>query len=270
MECIVKKGSIYYESFGEGTPIIILHSMGTDHQSMKPWIEPIFKSSVGFQRIYVDLPAHGRSSIDKSVKSSDDMLLNLLDFIDKVIPSQDFLLIGFSFGGYLAQGIMHYKQERVKGICLLAPPIHLKDRKLPRKVILEADMDLLNQLDIDKRTAFETLFVFQNQKNFDRFLEEIQPGRLLANRTFLASNWRENGYLLSEEPFSNVLTLSQPALFILGKQDSICGYSDHLVLLEKFLNSSFVVLDQAGHMMQIERRTLVQALLTDWISRCNT
>lgn len=54
MNCIVTKGNINYEVFGSGFPIIIMHSMGTDHRSMIPWIEPIFESLQGFQRIYID------------------------------------------------------------------------------------------------------------------------------------------------------------------------------------------------------------------------
>jgi len=105
MQIKVAKGSINYERFGRGFPILILHSMGTDHRSMKPWLEPIFSQLQGVQRIYIDLPAHGKSCIDDSLRSSDDMLLNLLDFIDQLFPDQGFSLVGFSFGGYLAQGI---------------------------------------------------------------------------------------------------------------------------------------------------------------------
>lgn len=48
MSCVVTKTSINYEIFGSGFSIIIKHSMGTDHRSMMPWIEPIFESLQGF------------------------------------------------------------------------------------------------------------------------------------------------------------------------------------------------------------------------------
>lgn len=270
MNCLVSKGSIHYEVVGTGFPLLILHSMGTDHRSMKAWIEPIFHDIQGFQRIYIDLPAHGLSLIDKELSSSDDMLLNILDFIDKTIPNQEFSLIGFSFGGYLAQGILHKRRESVKSICLLAPALHLKQRNLPNKVVDIKDQDLLNELDSDIRLAFETLMNVQNKENLEYFLNEIQPGRILANRDFLMSNWRENGYYLTEEPFNDVDLLSQPALIILGKQDSICGYKDHYFLVDKFSNATFVILDKAGHMLQIEKREMVQELMKDWLIRINS
>ncbi|KAA0770902.1 alpha/beta hydrolase [Bacillus sp. AR2-1] len=269
MECLVAKGSIYYETVGNGFPILIMHSMGTDHKSMKAWIEPIFDEIQGFQRIYIDLPAHGRSLIDEDFNSSDDMLLNILDFINIKIPNQIFSLIGFSFGGYLAQGILHHRHKNVKSICLLATALHLKERDLPEKIVVTKDEDALKELDADIRMAFETLMNYQNKENLKYFLNEIQPGRLLANKNFLMSNWRETGYFLSEEPLNNVGTLTQPALIILGKQDSICGYKDHFFLIEKFQNGTFSILDGAGHMLQIEKRKIVQGLIEAWLIRSN-
>lgn len=267
MGCNVSKGTIHYQTVGEGFPLLILHAMGTDHRSMMGWFEPVFDKAEGFQRVYIDLPAHGRSDIDEIVNSTDDMLDILLDFIDEIFSEREFSLIGSSFGGYLAQGILHKKREQVKGVCLLAPALHFKERTVPERVVLEKDEELLGTLEPDIRTAFETLFVYQNEANLAAFLKEIQPGRLLANREFLASDWKAKRYYLAEEPFHDVETLPQSALFILGKQDYICGYKDHLFLMDKFPDSTFVVLDEAGHMLQIEKRDVVQTLVIDWLMR---
>ncbi|WP_226645235.1 alpha/beta fold hydrolase [Mesobacillus subterraneus] len=266
MNCKVRKGTIHYEVIGEGFPLLVLHAMGTDHRSMKGWLEPVFNKVEGFQRVYIDVPAHGRSAIDDRVKSTDDLLGNLLDFIDDTFGEREFSLVGASFGGYLAQGIFHNRRSQVKGICLLAPALHLKKRDVPERVILDRDEDLLSSLDPDIRAAFETLFIYQNEATLAAFMKEIQPGRTLANREFLASDWKANRYYLTEEPFHDVQTLQNPALIILGKQDYICGYKDHLFLLDKFPNSTMAVLDRAGHMLQIEKREVVQALMSDWLN----
>ncbi|MEH7302332.1 alpha/beta fold hydrolase [Neobacillus drentensis] len=271
MKCMVTKGCINYEISGCGFPILILHSMGTDYRSMKAWLEPVFYDIEGFQRIYIDIPAHGQSLIDDHFASSDDMLLNILDFIDRIIPNQEFSLIGFSYGGYLAQGILHQRRNLVKSICLLATALHLKEKRiLPEKVVQDQDMGAIMGLDSDIRLAFETLMNIQNKENLEIFLREIQPGRFLANRNFLLSNWREKGYYFSEEPLQDADMVSLPALLILGKQDSICGYKDHFNLFEKFSHATFAVLDQAGHMLHIEKREIVQGLIKDWLSRSNS
>ena len=265
MDSKVRKGNIHFEVMGEGFPLLILHAMGTDHRSMKGWLEPVLNKVEGFQRIYIDLPAHGGSEIDDSVKSTDDLLSNLLDFIDDILGEKEFSLIGASFGGYLAQGIFHNRRSQVKGICLLAPALHLKERDVPERVVLERDEELLLTLDPDIRAAFETLFIYQNEASLAAFMKEIQPGRLLANREFLASDWKAKRYYMTDEPFHDVKTLPNSALFILGKQDYICGYKDHFFLLDKFPNSTMAVLDRTGHMLQIEKRELVQTLFEDWL-----
>lgn len=269
MEYKVRKGTIFYESIGEGFPIIFLHSMGTDHRSMKAWAEPIFENMKDFKRIYVDIPAHGLSNIEASLQSTDDILSNILEFIDELFPYEGFLLVGHSYGGYLAQGIMHHRLDRVKGICLIASALHVKDRTLPEKVVFEKDDQLLDELEHDIRTAFETLMVIQNKQKFEVFIEEIQPGRLLANRDFLNSNWREKGYYLKEKPFSKLSRISQPALIIAGKQDAICGYKDYLFFLDLFTNSSLAVLEGAGHLIPIDKRETVQLLIKDWLEQIN-
>jgi pimeloyl-ACP methyl ester carboxylesterase len=267
MNCSVAKGSIHYQVVGEGFPILFLHAMGTDHRSMKAWSEPVFSRINGIQRIYIDLPAHGRSLITDDFHSSDDMLLNILDFVDQTLFNQDFSVIGSSYGGYIAQGILHHRRANVKSIALLAPAIHQKKRTLPNKVTIKVEDLSLHMLSPDVKHAFKTLMTYQSIENLERFIEEIQPGRELANREFLTSNWREHGYYLESDPFCDAETLSQPALILLGKQDSICGYKDHFFLVDKFPHSTFVILDQAGHMLQIEQREIVQELVKEWVQR---
>ncbi|TXC93028.1 alpha/beta hydrolase [Metabacillus litoralis] len=267
MNCLVTKGRIHYAIEGTGFPIVIMHSMGTDHRSMKSWLEPIFEKNEGFQRIYIDLPAHGHSLVNEDFKSSDDMLSNIIEFIDKILPNKIFSLIGFSYGGYMAQGVLHHKRHEVKSICLLATALHFETRNLPNKIIITKDTKLLDELDDDSKRAFETLMIYQDREKYHTFLDEIQPGRLLANRDFLLSKWRENGYFFSEEPFAGMEELSQPASIIVGKQDAICGYKDHLILLEKFPYATYAVLDQAGHMLHIDQREIVQGLIKNWLGR---
>jgi len=35
MECIIRDIPLFYESYGTGTPIILLHGYGSDHRLMK-------------------------------------------------------------------------------------------------------------------------------------------------------------------------------------------------------------------------------------------
>ncbi|WP_433750825.1 alpha/beta fold hydrolase [Falsibacillus pallidus] len=267
MNCHVQKGSIYYEIAGEGFPLLILHAMGTDHRSMKAWMEPIFEQLSGFQRVYIDLPAHGKSTITDTFRSTDDSVQNLLDFVNQTFDQKSFALVGSSYGGYLAQGIMHSLPDRAKGICLLAPAVHKRKFPAPEKVFLEREDEWSEGVDEDIKAAMETLMIRLTKKNLTHFLDEIQPGRELANREFLLSDWRKEGYFLREEPFSTQALWTQPALFLLGEKDAVAGWKNQLQLIDKFPNATYALLEDAGHMLQIDKRELVQSLVEDWLVR---
>ena len=46
------------------------------------------------------------------------MLDVVVDFIDAILPEQRFLLVGVSYGGYLARGVMLRKFDLVEGMAL--------------------------------------------------------------------------------------------------------------------------------------------------------
>jgi pimeloyl-ACP methyl ester carboxylesterase len=54
---------------------------------------------------------------------------------------------------------------------------------------------------------------------------------------------------------------------IMGRQDSAVGYRDHWQLIENFPRASFVILDKAGHNLQIEQEKLFRELVKEWLSR---
>jgi pimeloyl-ACP methyl ester carboxylesterase len=57
--CKVSKAELYYEEFGAGKPIIMIHGYSPDHRLMTGCMEPIFNTREGWRRIYIDLPGMG-------------------------------------------------------------------------------------------------------------------------------------------------------------------------------------------------------------------
>ena len=120
---------VYYEEFGEGKPILIIHGLACNIELMKGCIEPIFKKVNGYKRIYIDLLGMGKSNnCSLEYASSDKILEMLLSFIKEKID-KEFLLIGESYGGYLSRGIISKCYKSVKGLMLLCSMIIPDDSK---------------------------------------------------------------------------------------------------------------------------------------------
>jgi pimeloyl-ACP methyl ester carboxylesterase len=268
MKCNVRNVEVNYEVYGEGKPIIMLHGYAVDHRLMKGCMEPVFDNRDEYKRIYIDLPGMGKTKGEDWIVSSDVMLDIVIEFINKIIPNENFLLAGESYGGYLARGIVYKITNRVDGLLLLCPAIipDFKKRDVPKHIILKKDDNLLSKLDPYEAEMFNSIQVVQSEKVWNRYRDEISSGIKLADNNFL-SNLRQNGYGFFFDVDALKEKFSKPTLILLGRQDSSVGYKDAWSILDNYPRGTFAILDRAGHNLQIEQEELFNALVNEWIGR---
>jgi pimeloyl-ACP methyl ester carboxylesterase len=265
MECQLDNVRVYYESYGQGHPLIALHGFSPDHRLMTGCLEPIFEQRDGWQRIYLDLPGMGQTPGEKWITNSDQMLDVVLEFIERVIPGQRFALAGESYGGYLARGVICRKPALVDGLFLICPLIvpDFGKRTLPPHVTLVQDPELLSQLAPNDREEFASFAVVQSPAIWARTRDQVIAGVRAADEEFLTR--LSQGYSLSFDV--DAAAFDKPTLMLLGRQDAMVGYRDAWEILENYPRGTLAVLDQAGHNLQIEQETLFNALANEWLDR---
>jgi pimeloyl-ACP methyl ester carboxylesterase len=270
MECDLKKIKLFYEIKGEGYPILMLHGFEVDHRVMKGCMEPIFRERSGYKRIYFDLPGMGNTKAKSWIKSSDQILEIVIEFIDKIIPNQRFIIASESYGCYLARGVICSKLQYIDGVLFICPVIYANPngRVLPKHMILTKNSQLLQNLNISDKKEFKKIAVIQNQNIWERFRDEFYSGVKCADTEFLSKIWMTS-YPFSFDIDKNISLFEKPTLFLMGRQDSIVGYHDAWDIFEKYPRASFVILDQAGHILQIEKELLFNSLVHDWLNRVN-
>lgn len=259
---------INYEVIGNGVPILILHGLGCDMELMKACMEPVFAKCSEYRRIYIDLPGMGKSEGNLSYASSDRILDILEDFAEHTIEG-DFLVVGESYGGYLARGILLKFFERVKGMMLLCPVVEpdKEKRKLPEKKVRFEEASFLETLSQENRENFCEYAVIANRETYRRYTEEIMVGVQRADRRFVAK--LEESYCFSFDVDEKIrkLRFEKPVLFLSGRQDYCVGYEDLLRIFGDYPRASFSILDMAGHNLQIEQPRLFGELMREWIFR---
>jgi pimeloyl-ACP methyl ester carboxylesterase len=268
MECKIKDITINCEIIGEGRPIVMLHGYYTDHTLMVGCMETVFNIRNNYKRIYIDLPGMGKSSSAEWINNSNTMLEIVIDFIKKIIPNENFLIVGESYGGYLARGVMYKMLEKIDGVALICPLLipDYKKRNLPEHVVLVKDNKLLSKLTKEDAEDFNSFVVVQSERIYERYQNEIMSGVKNANSGFL-QNLMKNGYGFSFDVDKVDIKFDKPALILLGKQDDSVGYKDAWTILENFPRATFAVLDRAGHNLQIEQEELFNSLITEWLIR---
>lgn len=268
MKCELEKITIYYEIYGKGYPILMLHGFEVDHRVLKGCMEPIFDNKPEYKRIYFDLPGMGKTIGEIWIKNSDQMLDIVIEFIDKIIPNQKFIIASESYGSYLARGVILKKKELVEGVLFICPVIFAKsdNREIPKHTVLLEDPKLLSHLTKYEAENFATIAVVQNRTIWEKFRDEFFSGVEAADKEFLEQIWN-TGYPYSFDVDKFIGEFDKPTLFLMGRQDSIVGYRDAWKIIEQYPRASFVVLDQAGHILQIEKEKLFNCLVSEWLDR---
>ncbi|GAK55769.1 hydrolase [Candidatus Vecturithrix granuli] len=268
MQCQIRDIDVYYEIYGEGRPLLMIHGFGPDHQLMTGCMEPVFQGHPGWQRIYFDLPGMGKTPGKSWITNSDQMLSIVLEFMDQMFPNQRVIIAGESYGGYLARGIIKQRPMQVDGLFLLCPLIEADRTKrvLPAPVVLVKDEQLLTRLTPADREEFEAITVVQTAAIWERFQKEIMSGLQLADEPFLA-RLQVEGYAFSFAVDALPVPFEKPTLVLLGRQDISVGYRNAWNILENYPRASFVILDRAGHNLQIEQAALFHALVNEWLDR---
>ncbi|MBF4692630.1 alpha/beta fold hydrolase [Fusibacter ferrireducens] len=262
-----KNIKVNYEIVGEGKPILMIHGYTPDHRLMMGCMEPIFDAMSNYKRVYIDLPGMGRTEGSDQIKNSDDMLEVVRSFVNEIIGSESFLVAGESYGGYLTRGLIHEMPDQIEGALFICAMIKPHDRVVPHREIILKNPELLARLSDQKREMYESIAVVQDERTWEHFKTYVMPGLLKADEVFL-ERLRADGYGFTFDDALASDVFEKPVLFLNGKQDTSVGYKDAWGILDLYPRGTYVALDRAGHSLEAEQSVLFNALVKEWLFRC--
>lgn len=262
----VEGARVHHEVHGPGDPdaptVVLVHGFTVDMRVMTTPFEPVFARRPGWRRVYLDLPGHGRTTAP-GVAGSDDVFRVLRAAVDALVPGR-YVVVGQSYGGYMARGLVAAHRDRVDGMAIVVPviePAHEK-RDLPPRRILFRDLGLAGRTGREALDADE-VGVVQTPRTWAHREEAVVPGQEALDEAAalrIAASY-EGTFAVDDGEFA------RPSLILAGRQDSMTGYRDAWTILEKYPRATFAVLDRAGHGVDGEQPALLEALVGDWLDR---
>ena len=260
--------AVHYVEHGPGTDAaahtaVLLHGFPLDHRVMTGCFEPVFAGRPGWRRLYLDLPGMGATVAPEGIRGTDDVFAVVRAAVEHLVPGGRFALCGESYGGHLALGLVAADPAAVTGLALVCPMVVARRaaRDLPAPVVLVRDPAVADQ----DSAAMASFAVVHTEETLHRYRAEVHCGEETADAEAGARISANYAASFPLEPDGG--PYHGPALFVLGRQDSVTGYRDPWRILEHYPRATFAVLDRAGHIAQIEQPALFAALASEWLDR---
>ncbi|HUY01412.1 MAG TPA: alpha/beta hydrolase, partial [Candidatus Deferrimicrobium sp.] len=94
----VKGIKLFYEDFGEGTPILFVHGWTS---SSWIWFNQVEYFKKNYRVVTLDLKGHGNSEKPKAEYLMTEFAAELDEFASKILQEEKFILVGLSMGGMI-------------------------------------------------------------------------------------------------------------------------------------------------------------------------
>ncbi len=244
--CMVGQESIRPERL----TIVFVHGAGGNHQMWIPQMEYV---SARFNTIAINLPGHGLGERrgETTIEGYVEAVRDLLDGLEgpglaKVV------LAGLSMGGAITQAFALTYPDRLIGIILFSTGARLKVMPELFNIIrldFEAYLKFLPQFAFAETTPAEVIEpVISEARKRD---PELVYGDFQACDRF--------------DVIERVKDISLPCLIFSGTEDKLTPpkYMDYLH--EQIRGSRLIRLDNAGHMLNLEKVTEVNAAIQEFI-----
>ena len=116
--------SLHYEEYGHGTPLILIHGLGSSSQDWELQIPVLARH---YRLIVVDVRGHGRSDKPRERYSIQGFTFDLLALIEHLdLPPAH--VVGLSMGGMIAFQLAVDEPALVKSLCIVnsAPEVKVR------------------------------------------------------------------------------------------------------------------------------------------------
>lgn len=240
----VNQTLIYYEEYGSGTPLLLLHG---GFSSISNFQNTIGELSTTFHVIAVDLPGHGRSELPDSLsfQSLADDCSKLIDLLklDSVYVS------GFSLGAIVALDLAADRPDKVK-----------------KSVINAAAIDMNGYLSENAYFLTNVNPEMCKAPQMKWWLDDYKAKS--PNATKWENYVNEFRKMFSSKPFITSIKLGQiknPVLIMQGDQD-IVSIDHGLMMYRKIKNAQFCVLPATGHFVLSTNADMVTKVTVAFLS----
>lgn len=274
---------IYFKTLGEGFPLLLLHGgPGADHSDFLPYLEPLARNC---RLVLVDERGSGRS--ERLADPRGYTLENMVRDLERLrthLRLEQWVVLGHSFGGILAQAYAVRHPRRVAGLILAGTATSARAVNSDfARIRQAASKSARLQLDQHERAgifrpdgqytrAYSTLVarVFAPYMYAKKAPTRSPPPlgmEVLREMWVRRSDFRIDGNLKGFDFSRQLARVKAPALVVVGDRDLVSVQSAD-ASRAALPHATLVVLAECGHMMFVDQTTLFNHVLEGFLHQC--
>ncbi len=220
-----------------------------------------------YRLISLDIRGFGKSKDEHSTLSMDLFSEDLITFMDK-LNLDTVIICGLSMGGFIALNALKRFPERFEALILcdtqcVADTIEIKQKRYK----------IIDEIGVNGVTEFNEGFIksvfHKNSLSQKKALVETLGAVVFSNSPHIITM----GLTALAERSETCSTLSEitiPTLIICGREDGVTPLAQSEFLHANINGSTFRVIDDAGHVSNLEQPDEFNKHLLDFLTRLNT
>ncbi len=251
---------VAYDERGRGEAIILLHGFPFNRSMWRQQIEALSSNN---RVIAPDLRGHGETGVVGSAATMEEMAKDVCALMDRLDIEQA-RICGLSMGGYVALVFVRLYPRRVNALVLAdtRPQADGTDARVNREKMAEQAL----------RQGMSSIADAMLPKLLTRRTLDSKPEVVNRVREMITGNKPEGaaaalrGMAARRDQSDLLPKIEVPTLIIVGREDAVTPVADAEFMHRAIRNSRLEVIEEAGHVSNIERGAEFNRALSDFIS----
>lgn len=248
---------IHYLEAGSGPTVILLHGLGGSTQVWQFNIGPLAEK---FHVVVPDQIGFGKS--DKPLVNY--RIRTYVDFLDqfcKQLKIERASLVGNSMGGWIAAHFAAAFPDRVDKLVLVDAGGYAPPKDFDTRVFYDLNPTTREGMKVlSAKVFYNKLFLT------DTAIDQAMTARLAAGDGFTIKSITESIIRGEDYLDETVKTIKRPTLLVWGRQDGLIPLADAERFKRDIAGSQLVVIDQCGHVPNIEKAVEFNAITLKFLT----
>jgi len=268
-KAIDKDYSVYYEDFGQGQPVILIHGWPLSSKSWEPQVSALLDA--GYRVITYDRRGFGKSGASLDGYDYNSLTADLEELISN-LDLQNVVLVGFSMGGgEVLRYLTNNGSDNVAKVALISSIIPLvKQREDNPDGVPEGDLnEILENVKKDRVTFLESFH--KNFYNYGLLSQSVSQAQLNYDWS-IASNASPIATLKCAESWANtdfrpeLQNVTVPTLIVHGDDDKVVPIATAGDQAAKGIpNSEYHIIEGAPHGLNVTHAEELNQILIHFL-----